>query len=85
MNYERLEYNVSQEKINTATMYHLLKMVENEEMKSVKNILFQILFKSANRSFNELVKINLEPVSYLVPGGEDVHLYGYGFRKILRS
>ena len=61
------------------------KMVENEEMKSVKNILFQILFKSANRSFNELVKINLEPVSYLVPGGEDVHLYGYGFRKILRS
>ena len=85
MNYERLEYNVSQEKIGTSTMYHLLKMVENEEMKSIKNILFQILFKSANRSFSELVKLNVEPVYFLIPGGEDVYLYGHGFQKVLRK
>lgn len=85
MNYERLEYSVSQEKIGTSTMYHLLKMVENEEMKSIKNILFQILFKSANRSFSELVKLNVEPVYFLIPGGEDVYLYGHGFQKVLRK
>lgn len=85
LHYERLEYSVSQEKMNTSTMYHLLKMVENEEMKGIKNILFQILFKSANRSFSELVKINTEPIAYLAPGGEDVYLYGYGFKRILRK
>jgi hypothetical protein len=82
MNYERLEYNVSSEKINTSTMYHLIKLVENEEMKSIKNILFQILFKSANRSFSELIKLNTEPVTYLKSGGSDITLYGYGFTKL---
>ena len=85
IHYERLEYNVSLEKMNTQTMYHLLKMVENEEMKGIKNILFQILFKSANRSFSELIRLNEEPIAYLTPGGEDVFLYGYGFNKILRK
>lgn len=82
--YERLDYKIYLEKINVSTMYHLLRMVENEEMRSIKNILFQILFKQANQSFNELVKFNREPISYLELGGTDLYLYGYGFKKISR-
>ena len=82
---DRLEYNIMTEKINTSTMYHLIRMVEAPEMRSIKNTLFQFLFKSANRSFSELVRTNLEPITYLSPGGTDLYLYGYGFKKNVRN
>lgn len=76
---------MEEEEILPSTMYHLIRMVESDSMRKVKNFLFQALFKSGNSSFHRLVKSSMEPIGFVELGGDDLILFGYGFRKYWRE
>lgn len=78
---EEFYESMKNEDISPSTMFHLIRMVESDSMKPIKNILFQSLFKSGSPSFNRLIRQSMEPISRIELGGDDLTLFGYGFRR----
>lgn len=77
---EQLVAQVAKYKYTPATMYILLRDIEKEENSDIKNVLFDILFGTANSSFYEMIETSREPIEIAeecLTGS--VTLYGYTF------
>ena len=70
--------HIDQTKFNSYTMYWLLNMIESEQYRDIRRLLFSILFGAPNRTFFKLIKDSTHPIGTLV---EDtygkIQLYNY--------
>jgi len=78
--YEDLVADINDEIIGISTMYRLLTSVELKENSKIKNILLQILFSCGNESFKKNIIQNVDEVTELIEGGNDIKLFGIGYK-----
>ncbi|WP_310602377.1 hypothetical protein [Anaerosporobacter sp.] len=82
--YQQLISDINKEAIGFSTLYRLLSSLEAPENTQIKNILLQVLYLCGNDSFNKAIKLSSTEINQLSEGGNDVILYGKGY-KITKS
>jgi hypothetical protein len=69
-----------------ATMYLVLKELDNPEYRDVSRFVFEVLFGKPDDAFFTMIKESKEDVYTLVEGDGDISFYGINFQKVsLRS
>lgn len=69
-----------------ATMYLVLKELDNPEYRDVSRFVFEVLFGRPDEAFFAMIKDSKEDVYTLVEGDGDINFYGINFQKVsLRS
>ena len=69
-----------------ATMYLVLKELDNPEYRDVSRFVFEVLFGRPDEAFFTMIKDSKEDVYTLVEGDGDINFYGINFQKVsLRS
>lgn len=80
---ERYSNAITELKMNTSTMYFLLRELEKPENKNLCTPLFNILFSSRNGAFFDLVLSSKEQVGYLQQDDNGIiHLYGVNYIEV---
>lgn len=70
-------------RLNSHTMYWLLRMIESEECKDIRRLMFSILFGTPNQSFFALIKQSRKPVKKLIEDKDgEIHLYDFNFKLV---
>ncbi len=78
--YHNLVFDLGHEKIGFSTLYQLLQSVEDEENLPIRNLLLQTLFLCENEGFRKAILDSAAEIEWLSPGGEDVTLFGKGYK-----
>ena len=79
---------INNETIGFSTLFRLLSSLEHKENAQIKNILLEILYMCNNTSFNKAIIKSKEKVSQLEDGGNDLFLFGIGYKitkKVINS
>lgn len=77
---ERLISDIESETIGFSTLYRLLSSIEDKENAQIKNLLLEILYMCGNESFNNAILQSKKEISELEYGGNDINIFGIGFK-----
>lgn len=82
MMYEHLILDINQSYIGYSTFLYMMRRAEKPECKSLKNILFGILFQCGNAHFNRFVIDSATEIKEIEQGGDDLCLFDIGFKEL---
>lgn len=77
---ERLISDIESETIGFSTLYRLLSSIEDKENAQIKNLLLEILYMCGNESFNNVILQSKKEITELEYGGNDINIFGIGFK-----
>lgn len=77
---ERLISDIESETIGFSTLYRLLSSIEDKENTQIKNLLLEILYMCGTESFNNAILQSKKEISELEYGGNDLNIFGIGFK-----
>lgn len=77
---ERLISDIESETIGFSTLYRLLSSIEDKENAQIKNLLLEILYMCGNESFNNAILQSKKEITELEYGGNDINIFGIGFK-----
>lgn len=77
---ERLISDIESETIGFSTLYRLLSSIEDKENAQIKNLLLEVLYMCGNESFNNAILQSKKEISELEYGGNDINIFGIGFK-----
>lgn len=68
------------ETIGISTMFTLLMSLENNDNKTIKNILMRVLWYGDNESFKRNIMLTCTPINVISGDGNDVNMFGKGYK-----
>lgn len=77
---EQLIENMENETIGFSTLYRLLSSIEDQDHSQIKHVLLEILFLCGNKSFRKAILQSCSEVAELEEPGDDLELFGMGYK-----
>ena len=80
MLHDYLVMDINSEVIGFSTMYYLLQNIEARDNTNIKNVLMDILFSCANKSFMNAIAQSKKKMKEITGYGNDIFMFGIGYK-----